>query len=85
MLRLLLCGCLALGVPGARLGAQDAPAPTLKQDFKTAGKAVGKAAVAVGHGVRNGARATKRAFKRGVKGGGGSSKKTGRRLPEDSQ
>jgi hypothetical protein len=83
--RLLWCGCLALVVPGPGLAAQDAPPPTIKQDFKTAGKAVGKVAVTVGHGVRNGARATKRAFKRAIKGGKGGPRKAGKRFPEGGE
>ncbi|MDR3670395.1 MAG: hypothetical protein P4L36_06105 [Holophaga sp.] len=60
MLRLLLCGWLALAAPS--LGAQDGP----KEKIKEAGKAVGHAGVQVGHAVRDGARAVGHAVKKGV-------------------
>ena len=60
-----LCGFLAFAAPG--LGAQDAPRPSVKQDFKTAGKDVGHGATKVGHGFKRGGKAVGHGFKRGAK------------------
>lgn len=53
MLRLLLCGCLALAAPA--LGAQDG----VKEKFHEGAKAVGEAGEKVGHAVKEGAEAVK--------------------------
>jgi hypothetical protein len=62
---MILSGCLALAAPG--LGAQEAPRPTVKQDFKKGGREVGHAATKVGHGFKRGGTAVGHGFKRGAK------------------
>jgi hypothetical protein len=61
---MLLCGCLAFTTTG--LGAQDAPKPSVKQDFKTAGRDVGHGARKVGHGFKRGAKNVGHGFKKGA-------------------
>jgi hypothetical protein len=69
MLRLLLCGWLALAVPS--LGAQEGP----KESIKSAGRAVGEAGVKVGHTVRDGAVAAKEGVKKAGRAVGHGAKK----------
>jgi hypothetical protein len=68
---LILCGCLAFATTG--LVAQEtqetreAPKPTVKQDFKAAGKNVGHASRKVGHKVKRGSKDVGHGFKSGAK------------------
>lgn len=75
MWRILLCGWLVMAVPA---GAEDSPKESVKQGFKTAGKAVGHAAVEVGHGVRKGAKAVGHTVRNGAHAVGEGFKEGGR-------
>ena len=65
---MILCGCLAFA--GTGLVAQEtheASKPTVKQDFKTAGKNVGHASRRFGHKVKRGSKDIGHGFKDGAK------------------
>jgi hypothetical protein len=84
MRRIVLCGWLVLGL--SALGAEEpGPVDTVKEGFKTAGKAVGETAVKVGHAVRDGAKATKEGVKKAGKAVGAGAKKVGHGVKEGAQ